>query len=172
MIPGYIMENIIREELSFRTSQSRYFRTRKKEGDIVVPAVYQPVIEPAASALRLIFVEPGAVHLVFGDEVAPDAELDRRYREIRRRTFGRVTDVESLEISAGQVTFRDDASGMNVYETSIHFYATAPNQGEIYSNTWNHLMSCRSKVPIHLRGGYQLMPAEVRTGSREDAEAA
>jgi hypothetical protein len=172
MLPAYIIENIIREELSFRSSQSRYFRDRRKEGDIVVPTVYQPVIEPEASALRFIFVEPGAIHLVFNDEIAPDGELDRRYREIRRQTYGRVTDVESIEVAGGQADFRDDASGINVYETSLHYQLVGSYQGAVYTNTWNHLMSVSPQPYIQLRGGYRPMAAEVRNGGREDAEVA
>jgi hypothetical protein len=172
ILPDYVIDNIIREELYYRELQSRYFRSRAKEGPLVVPAIYQPVIEPAEGALRFIFIEPGAVHLVFNDEVAPNPVLDSRYRNVRQELYGRTTDVESIEIAGGDLNFRDDASGLNVYETSAHFQSTAPYQGEVYSSTWNHLMSCRQKLPILVRGGYQLMVAEIRRGSRADAEAA
>lgn len=172
ILPDYVIDNIIQEELYYRASQSQYFRTRAKEGPLVVPAVYQPVIEPAAGALRLIFIEPGAVHLVFDDEVAPDPVLDSRYRQVRQQVYGRTADVESIELVGGDLNFQDDASGLNFYETSVHFQATSPYKGQVYSSTWNHLMSCQPKLPVLIRGGYRPMAAEVRHGSREDAEAA
>jgi hypothetical protein len=172
MLPQYLIENIIRQELSFREAQSLFFRSRAKTGDIFVPEVYQPVIEPEVSTLRFIFVEPGAAHLVFADEVAPDGELDRRYRDIRREQFGRVTDVESVEFASGRVVFRDDYSGINLYETSLHYAASPMDSGMLFTNTWNHLLSACPQLSIQLRGGYRPVVAEVRGGSRQDAEAA
>lgn len=166
-----IVENIIAQEIGFTLRQSQYFQARAKVGAVVVPAVYQPVIEPAEGRLIAIFVEPGAAHLVFQDEIAPVAKLDSRYREIRRGVFGRTHDVESVEFIDGQISFPDASSGpFNLYETSFHFKTSEAYQAAIYSNTWNHLMSAGPQWYIALRGGYQKFDAPVFAGGRQEAE--
>lgn len=165
-----ILEKVIATEGEHQQMQIRYFRAREKVGEILKPKVYQPKHEPQESALVAVFVEPGAAHLVFRDEIAPQKELDERYREIRQRVFGRVHDVESVEVIDGQIKFVNNAAFINVYETSLHWAAVEPYKGAIFSETWNHMLSAGGKWINMLRGGYRLVEAPVQEGDRDAAE--
>ena len=167
-IPTLFEDKVMGWEINHQTLQADHFRTRERVGEVVVPEVYLPVFEPPEATLVAIFVEPGAVHLVFLDEVAPNPRLDERYREVRRQLYGRVTDVESVEVGE-QIRFVNNASLLNLYETSLHYSDVAIYKGAIYSNTWNHMLSARPQFWIKARGGYNRVEVEVKEGDREEA---
>lgn len=165
-----LADRIIETEINFRLSQAEYFTKRILTGVLPVVEFYQPVIEPAEGRLVLAFVEPGAAHFVFLDEVAPDRLLDEKYRDIRRDLYGRVHDVESIELIGGKVKFLDNNSSHNPYELSLHWSKEEVFTGKVYSNTWNHMMSSSPSPLIELRGGYKNIELELRAGNRDDAE--
>ncbi|KKM94727.1 hypothetical protein LCGC14_1195390 [marine sediment metagenome] len=165
-----IVERVIATEVEHQMMQVRYFRDREKVGEVLTPKVYQPKHEPEATALAAVFVEPGAVHLVFRDEVGPTSGLDSWYREVRQKVFGRVHDVESVEVIDGQLKFIGNAAFINVYETSLHWSTVEPSRGAIFSETWNHMLSAGGKWLNILRGGYRLVEAPVQEGGRDAAE--
>lgn len=179
-----IIEKVIANEVQHRQMQIDYFKKREKVGDVVRPTVYQPKHESADADLVVIFVEPGAVHLVFRDEIAPWQQLDEQYREIRKKLFGRVHDVESVELVQGetappirmeagttpQVRFVNNFSFFNFYETSVHWTSVETYTGSIFSDTWNHMLSGGGKWINVMRGGYRKVAAEILEGDREAAE--
>lgn len=170
-LPSFMVESIISREVECQLLQRDYFTKRIKSGAQVVPALFQPVLEPEGGLLNAIFTEPGAVHFVFLDEVAPQGTLDKRYREVRRESFGRVADVESIEIAGTRVTF--PWSGLilgNPYEIPLHLTTNESYEGKIYSSTWNHMMGAKPQLFIVLRGGYKEVNVPCYNGGRDDAE--
>mgnify|MGYP001569344891 CR=1 FL=1 len=167
-----VLDLLIYAELKHQWAQGAYFAQRAKAGPSLRPQIYQPKIESSRARLGAVFVEPGAIHLVFLDEVAPSGELDARYREVRQQVFGRTQDVESVEIVNGDIAFQGSASLLNLFESSIHWTSREENQGALFSNTWNHLLSARRQWYIELRGGYQDQTALAQwlEGDREAAE--
>jgi hypothetical protein len=166
-----IWERIISTEIEHQKMQAAYFAARTKAGPVVRPRVYQPKKEPDGGHLVAIFVEPGATHLVFRDEIAPSAELDEQYREVRKKVFGRTHDVESVEYIEGDIDFHNNYAGMNVYETSFHWSAREPDKGSVFSETWNHMLTAGGKWINVLRGGYVLVEVPILEGDRAVAEA-
>jgi len=165
-----IMEKVIAVEVEHQKMQIDYFTRREKFGDIVRPRVYQPKIEPAGAELVAVFVEPGAAHLVFRDEIAPQKELDETYRETRQKVFGRIHDVESVEFMDGHVKFVNNFSFLNIYESSFHWPSVETFSGIIFSDTWNHMLSHGGKWVNVLRGGYREIVPQILEGDRAAAE--
>lgn len=165
-----IRDKVIATEIEHQKMQSDYFAKREKVGDIVRPRVYQPKIEPVETELVVVFIEPGAAHLVFRDEVAPAKELDERYREVRQQVFGRIHDVESVEFIDGQAKFVNNFAFINVYETSLHWTSVETFSGSIFSDTWNHMLSAGGKWVNILRGGYRDVTTRIIEGDRAAAE--
>ena len=161
---------MVNAELDHQRRQAEYFAARVVEGPLLTPLVYQPVIEPIEGALVAVFLELGAAHLVFRDEVAPVAEIDEQYRRARADVFGRTIDIESVEFEGAEALFHGAGAGINLYETSWHFDAREAFAGRLYSSTWNHMLSAGPRRLIELRGGYRPMLPVVRYGSRKDAE--
>ena len=164
------IESVIATEVEHQKIQSDYFMKRVKAGNTVRPKVYQPNVEPEGSGLVAIFVEPGAAHLVFRDEIAPQEELDERYREARKIIFGRTHDVESVEFLDGHVKFVNNSSLFNIYEASFHWNSVDTFRGSVFSDTWNHMLSAGGKWVNMIRGGYRLALAQYIEGDREAAE--
>lgn len=169
MVTGLI-DRIIATEVEHQRMQLDYFMKREKVGEVIRPETFQPKFEPEVANLVVVFIEPGAAHLVFRDEVAPQGELDKRYREVRKELFGRVHDVESVEIINGQVKFVNNFSFINIYESSLHWTSLEPYKGALFSDTWNHMLSAGGKWLNIIRGGYRLAPVQYIEGNREAAE--
>lgn len=165
-----IWDKIIATEVEHQQMQADYFAKREKVGDVVDPKVYQPKNEPEEASLVAIFVEHGAAHLVFKDEIAPSKELDRKYREIRQKVFGRIHDVESVEFIDGEIKFVNNAAFLNIYESSLHWTSVEPNKGALFSETWNHMLSAGGKWINIIRGGYRLVEVPILEGDRSTAE--
>lgn len=165
-----IWDRVIATEIEHQKMQIDYFTKREKVGATVYPHVYQPKNEPTEANLVAVYVEPGAVHLVFRDEIAPSEDLDARYREIRKKVFGRVHDVESVEFTEDQIKFVNNAAFLNVYESSLHWTSVEPFKGALFSETWNHMLSAGGKWINVIRGGYRLVDAQVIEGDRQAAE--
>ena len=163
-------ERVIATEVEHQQMQIEYFTKREKVGDVVRPKVYQPKKEPEEAYLVAVFVEPGAAHLVFRDEIAPSKDLDEQYRAIRQKVFGRTHDVESVEFMDNQVKFVGNSAFMNVYETSVHWTTVEPFKGALFSETWNHMLSAGGKWLNVLRGGYRMVDASIIEGDRQAAE--
>lgn len=163
-------DRVIATEIEHQQMQAEYFAKRVREGPIVEPQVYQPKKEPEAGNLVAIFVEPGAAHLVFGDEIAPVEELDVKYREVREKVFGRTFDIESVEYLENEIKFVNNAAFLNIYESSLHWTSVEPNKGAIFTETWNHMLSAGGKWINIIRGGYRLVGAPVIRGDRAAAE--
>jgi len=163
-------EKIIATEVEHQKMQIDYFTKREKVGPLLTPQVYQPKHEPEEGNLVAIFVEPGAAHLVFKDEIAPNKELDTKYREIRQKVFGRIHDVESVEFIDGEIKFVNNAAFLNIYESSLHWTSVEPNKGAIFTETWNHMLSAGGKWINIIRGGYRLVGAPILEGDRSAAE--
>lgn len=171
-LPQVLQEKVIAAELEYIQEQSNYFKQLSQPAEITVsPEIYVPVFEPDRATLAAMFIESGAVHLVFKDEVAPTRSLDERYRKERAKIFGRTADVESVEYRTGPTAvFLNNFSGAQPYQTSIHLPGVLPCEGVIYSNTWNHLLSTKPCMFIKLRGGYKKVTAPVMEGDRAAAE--
>lgn len=170
-MPSTVQNLVIEEDLGSQIRQRELFRLRVKLGPEVIPAVFQPVIEPAESLLRAIFIAPGENHLVFLDEIAPMKKWDEWYRGYRIRNLGRSADIESLEITDNnQVIYHWCHSLANLYESGMHYSGRQSWTGTIYSSTWNHMMSNKPAFPIQLRGGYRKMEPEIYNGDRDAAE--
>lgn len=165
-----VAEKVIATEVEHQKMQIDYFTKREKAGAIVRPRVYQPKMEPAESELVVVFVEPGAAHLVFRDEIAPQKEMDERYRDIRKKVFGRVHDVESVEFVDSQVKFVNNFSFINIYETSLHWTSVEAFSDFLFSDTWNHMLSAGGKWVNIIRGGYRLVETPILEGDRSAAE--
>lgn len=172
ILPSFVIDFLITQELNHQLRQIDYFRTRTKVGPIMKPEVFQPIFEPEKGLLVAIFTEPGAAHLVFHDEVAPEETWDQLYREHRKRSLGRTSDIESVEIIGSRITFQ--WSGIlpviNPYELGVHPSIEEEYTGKIYSSTWNHMMSGSPTFAIMLRGGYKRVEYKVYSGDRDDAE--
>ncbi|MBA7670224.1 hypothetical protein ES703_78369 [subsurface metagenome] len=165
-----IWEKVIATEVEHQQMQAEYFVKREKVGAIVQPQVYQPKKEPEAGNLVAIFVEPGAAHLVFKDEIAPNEELDAKYREVRQKVFGRAFDIESVEFLENEIKFVNNAAFLNIYESSLHWTAVEPYKGAIFTETWNHMLTAGGKWINIIRGGYRLVGAPIIEGDRAAAE--
>ena len=166
-----IWDRVIATEINHQQMQADYFAKREKVGAIVQPQVYQPKKEPEAGNLVAIFMEPGAVHLVFADEIAPVEELDVKYRELRQKVFGRTFDIESVEFSENEeIKFVNNAAFLNIYESSLHWTSVEPYKNAIFSETWNHMLSAGGKWINIIRGGYRLVGATITPGDRQAAE--
>ncbi len=179
-----VIGRVIDTEVQHRQMQIDYFAKREKVGPTLRPTLWQPKIEPEQGKLVAVFVEPGAVHLVFGDEVAPAEALDIQYREIRLKVFGRTHDVESVEVIASdemghpepweggkvQVRFVGNFAFLNVYESSIHWTGLEPYKDSLFSETWNHMLSAGGKWVNIIRGGYRKVEVPVLEGDRAAAE--
>lgn len=165
-----IWDKIIATEVEHQQMQADYFAKREKVGPVVQPQVYQPKREPEAGNLVAIYVEPGAAHLVFGDEIAPVEELDMKYREVRRKLFGRTFDIESVEFLENEIKFVNNAAFLNIYESSVHWTTVETNKGAIFTETWNHMLSAGGKWINIMRGGYRLVGAPIINGDRAAAE--
>lgn len=165
-----IIEKVIATEVEHQRMQFDYFTKREKVGAVMSPRVYQPKQEAMEAELVAVYVEPGAAHLVFHDEIAPQKDLDERYREVRLKTFGRVHDVESVEFIDSQVKFVGNYSFLNVYETSLHWTNVETFSDCIFSDTWNHMLSAGGKWFNVVRGGYRLVKVPILEGDRAAAE--
>ncbi len=163
-------DSIIATEIEHQQMQVDYFAKREKVGTIVQPQVYQPKNEPEVGNLVAIFVEPGAAHLVFGDEIAPVEELDVKYREVRQQVYGRTFDIESIEFLENEIKFINNAAFLNIYESSLHWTSVEPYKGAIFTETWNHMLSAGGKWINIIRGGYRLVGAKIIEGDRAAAE--
>lgn len=170
--PKLLLDKFIQQEIDANNLQLEYFSKRKVSGPLIVPNVYQPVFEPSAGYLIAIFHEPGAVHLVFNDEVAPAKLWDEKWREERKRLYGRTADVESVEIVDPSHAFFEAAGcfPQQPYELPPHLTIIEDYHGNIYTNSWNHDMSCNTDILIEVRGGYAKKIAPVYNGSRVEAE--
>ena len=184
-----MIDKVIATEVQHQQMQQAFFAQREKTGPYVRPKVYQPQKEPEAGRLKVIYVEPGAAHLVFADEIAPTKELDERYREVRKKLFGRTHDVESVEysqVAAGSATsgyrtpegvktmikFVGNGAFLNLYETSLHWTDLREDTGSIFSETWNHMLSAGGKwLNVFFRGGYRHIEVPYIQGDRAAAEA-
>ena len=171
-LPWFAAGCIISKGIEAQLMQRHYFTKRAKVGVMATPTVFQPVIEPEGGILKAIFIEPGAVHLVFLDEVAPFTYLDEKYREYRLKSLGRTADIESFETIDGRVRFT--WCGLlplfNPYEQGFHPTTTEDYTGRIYSSTWNHMMASGPQLTITFRGGYREIEAPCYNGDRNDAE--
>ncbi|MBA7690675.1 hypothetical protein ES703_99206 [subsurface metagenome] len=165
-----IWEKVIATEVEHQQMQAEYFAKREKVGVIVQPQVYQPKKEPEAGNLVAIYVEPGAAHLVFKDEIAPVEELDVKYREVRQKVFGRTFDIESVEFLENEIKFVNNAAFLNIYESSLHWTSVEPYKRAIFTETWNHMLSAGGKWINIIRGGYRLVGAPILEGDRAAAE--
>lgn len=165
-----IWDKVIATEVEHQQMQIDYFTKREKVGPTLTPQVYQPKKEPEAGNLVAIFVEPGAAHLVFKDEIAPIEELDVKYREVRSKIFGRTHDVESVEFTEEGIKFVNNAAFLNIYESSLHWTSVEPYKGAIFTETWNHMLSAGGKWINIIRGGYRLVGATITPGDRLAAE--
>lgn len=165
-----LYDKVINTEIEHQRMQSAYFLAREKKGPVPALKVYQPKREPGEGDLVAIFVEPGAAHLVFRDEIAPEEDLDTKYRETRLQVFGRTHDVESVEIVDDKVKFVNNSSLVDIYETSFHWTNTEDFKGFIFSDTWNHMLSSAGKWVNVFRGGYRLVEVPVLEGDRAAAE--
>ena len=165
-----IWEKVIATEVEHQKMQTDYFAKREKVGPILTPQVYQPKREPEEGNLVAIFVEPGAAHLVFRDEVAPVKELDEKYREVREKVFGRIFDIESVEFLENEIKFVNNAAFLNIYESSLHWFSVEPYKGAVFTETWNHMLSAGGKWINIMRGGYRLVGATIIKGDRAAAE--
>ena len=167
-----IWDRVIATEVEHQKMQTEYWAKREKVGAMPQIQVYQPKREPEAGNLVAIFVEPGAAHLVFRDEIAPLEELDIKYREARQKAFGRTFDIESVEFLDGQnaIKFVNNAAFLNIYESSLHWTSVEPYKGAIFTETWNHMLSAGGKWINIIRGGYRLVGAEIIEGDRAAAE--
>ncbi len=163
-------EKIIATEVEHQKMQIDYFTKREKVGPKLTPQVYQPKCEPEEGHLVAIFVEPGAAHLVFKDEIAPVKELDEKYREVREKVFGRTFDIESVEFTEEGMKFVNNAAFLNIYESSLHWTAVEPYRNAIFTETWNHMLSAGGKWINIIRGGYRLVGAVIIPGDRAAAE--
>jgi hypothetical protein len=169
-LPPPVRDLRIREDLSSQIRQRELFRLRTKLGPEVVPAVFQPVLEPEGSLLCAVFIAPGENHLVFKDEIAPTKAWDEWYRAYRIQNLGRSADIESVEITETEVVYHWCYSFANLYESGMHYSGRQARTGKIYSSTWNHMLTNRSEIPILFRGGYREMTPEVYYGDRNAAE--
>jgi len=165
-----IWEKVIATEVEHQKMQADYFAKREKVGPTLTPQVYQPKREPEEGNLVAIYVEPGAAHLVFKDEIAPVKELDEKYREVRQKVFGRTFDIESVEFLENEIKFVNNAAFLNIYESSLHWFAVEPYKGAIFTETWNHMLSAGGKWINIIRGGYRLVGAAIIEGDRAAAE--
>jgi len=165
-----LWDSFIATEVEHQKMQIDHFTKREKVGELLRPRVYQPKHEPEEGRLVAVFIEPGAVHLVFQDEIAPSKEFDTKYREIRQKVFGRVHDVESVELIDGQIKFVNNAAFLNIYESSLHWTSVEPYKGAIFTETWNHMLSAGGKWINIIRGGYRLGGATIIPGDRQAAE--
>ncbi|KKL75213.1 hypothetical protein LCGC14_2057150 [marine sediment metagenome] len=170
-----VIGRVIETEVQHRQMQIDYFAKREKVGPTPAPTLWQPKMESEKGKLVAVFVEPGAAHLVFGDEVAPAEALDIQYREVRLKIFGRTHDVESVEVIASgdedvQVRFVGNFAFLNVYESSLHWTGLEPYKGNLFSETWNHMLSAGGKWVNMVRGGYRKVEVPVLEGDRAAAE--
>jgi len=163
-------EKIIATEVEHQKMQIDYFTKREKVGPTLTPQVYQPKCEPEEGHLVAIFVEPGAAHLVFKDEIAPVKELDEKYREVRKKVFGRTFDIESVEFTEEGMKFVNNAAFLNIYESSLHWTAVEPYKNAIFTETWTHMLSAGGMWINIIRGGYRLVGAAIIPGDRQAAE--
>ena len=141
----------------------------------VIPKIY--IARPDKANLVAVFVEPGEdrvfLHLVFDDEHFPNSIIDKIYRGIRKLKFGRTADVESVELrpTVRMANFVTTYCGPNIYETSVHFDGAEPYAGNLYVDTWNHLMSCLPSPAVLVRYGFkEAKDYEIIEGTRKDAE--
>lgn len=169
-LPAPIRNLKISEDLNFQILQRELFRLRTKLGPEVIPTVYQPIFEAEEGALLAIFIAPGENHLVFRDEVAPTRAWDEWYREFRISNLGRAADIESIEIMDNEVVYHWCYSFLNLYESGLHYSGRQDWTGNIYSSTWNHMLTNKPEVPILLRGGYRRIEPEIYYGDRDAAE--
>jgi len=169
-LPSLVRNLKIKEDLTAQLRQRELFRLRTKLGPEVIPTVYQPIFESEGGALLAIFIAPGENHLVFRDEVAPTKAWDEWYRAYRIENLGRAADIESLEIIDGEVAYYWCYSFANLYETGMHYSGRQDWTGNIYSSTWNHMLTNKPEIPILLRGGYKKMEPDIYYGDRDAAE--
>lgn len=138
--------------------------------------LFVPKWEPLDGEVEAVFVEPGALHVVYRDEVFPLSKaVDASYRELRREQYGRTMDIETVYVdeseTGGTALFETTSAGINPYETNWHFTDRQPWSGALYKTTWNGLMTTRPAAAITLRGGYRESGLTLYYGAREDAEA-
>ena len=179
-----IAEFLARREYVAQMIQRQYFRPLKPPKfrlftiEDVKPNRIM-IAKPDKARVLKVFYEIGQdrayFHIVFNDEYFPNSIIDKIYREIRKRMFGRTADVESVEIvRRGPLWFGNFVStyvGPNLYETSVHLDGTEPYTRTIYVDTWNHLMSTIPAPQILARYGYKdIGKFELVPGTREDAE--
>jgi len=169
-LPPPVRDLRIEADLGSQIRQRELFRLRAKLGPEVVPAVFQPAIEPEESLLCAVFIAPGENHLVFRDEIAPTKAWDEWYRGYRIRNLGRAADIESVEVTEKEVFYHWCYSFVNLYESGMHYSGRQAWTGKIYSSTWNHMLTNRPEFPILIRGGYREMDPEVYYGDRDAAE--
>lgn len=164
IVPERISQNI----------QRQYFRKFTGKGKTTPKFdIYVSKLEPDKGKPVAVFLEPGAAHVVFRDEVFPlSDEVDDAYRKLRKREFGRTADVESFEISRFGAVFPTTSALPNLaYESAIHGYDIQPVSSKIFKNTWNGLMSTFPNPTITFRAGYVKPKYKVKRGSRDDAES-
>jgi len=169
-LPSPVRNLKIEEDLTLQIRQRDFFRLRVKLGPEVTPSVFQPVFEPEEGQLCAIFIAPGENHLVFRDEIAPTKRWDEWYRELRILNLGRASDIESIEIRDNEVVYHWCYSFLNLYESGLHYSGRQDWTGNIYSSTWNHMLTNKPEIPILLRGGYKKMEPEIYYGDRDAAE--
>ena len=142
--------------------------------------VYMPRGDRARTLAAFIDVDRCAVHIVWSDEYVPVPLLDEAYRALRRRIYGRTTDVETVAIDydpasgAARLVFHTTFGEPNPYQLSVHNDAAARTRWtgvvRVYSWTWNHLMSWRPSPWVEALGGYWVERPRLLHGSRGDAE--
>jgi hypothetical protein len=175
-------ELLFKYEDTFQKIQSEYFRKLYEIGAKAPMAVVDIVQNlqlfvphrDRARVLAIFYDDAGGIHIVWSDEYVPLDPIDKAYREIRKRVYGRTTDVESVHIVSDKVKFVTTYGPPNIYETSMH------SDGEVklslpltlYSWTWNHLMATIPSMDVIVKGGYYLArDYKIRKGTRDDAEA-
>ena len=101
--------------------------------------------------------------------------IDEKYREVRKKIFGRVGDVESIVIfpKSNFIRYLYNNQSFGTYDLPLHIKAVEfiyiP---AIFVNSWNHMLSERFSLHItkRLGGYYRAKDFIIKEGTRCDAE--
>jgi len=179
----YAARALLAVEAAERARLLDYLSSRRPRACPHVGAVevYMPRGDRARTLAAFVDGERCAVHIVWSDEYVPGPRLlDEAYRALRRRMYGRTTDVETVAIdydpasAAARLVFHTTFGEPNPYQLSVHNDAAAGIRWtgvvRVYSWTWNHLMSWRPSPWVEALGGYRVERPRLLHGSRRDAE--
>lgn len=171
MLQSTIPKILIAQKIVSERIQKDYFRKLEAREEVPEFEIYTPTFMTEKARVRAVFIEPGALHVVYNDEVFPlNDRVDERYRELRKEVFGRTADVESLRVSRGQAILPSTSALPNpFFESSLHGYDTQPWTGRLFKSTWNGLISTLPNPFFTFKGGYVKATYELRHGNREDA---